>query len=818
MKRHPGADCFSLHLVIIDSLDAPDIDLRRALISKPYKGTLEWALQNPVLTSWLQIGDGIFWINGKPASGKSTLMKFIFKHKDTRQLLHDWKRGAIEIHAGFFFNFRGSHIQKSFEGLLRSMLRQILEGAPFCKDLLKPLLFDPQYRASIANPPRIEWTIPLLEAALRAILGQDQKVLDIFLFLDALDEFDGHLNLISQFLKDLVEVSKSSKTRVKICFSSRPWDVFKDNFGSGLKLSVEDFTQTDIAQYCAGLVAQAPPPTVIPNELVLDIVAKAAGVFLWVKLVVTDILAAVRSTPDISVNELKLIVKKLPQELDEYYEHIVRRVPISYRWETYVLLELVIRNEEDNSRLSLEYAKSAMAVSRCQTYFEAEAALRKLQDSDQLSRENWAQFVRSRSGGLLEVQSTQTSYDLLDSFLQVMHQTVFEFVTSLRFKNLVLGDLSKITSDNGYSFHFKYRCVDIQRHEYLAYRYAMLAEATTGQSQANFIKSIPSHEFPDGLRRKSVTSPLGFATASKLVLCVRDLVQNRSLFNSTTRDPLLFNTLLEFSVTDLNTNMPPRRLWPLCLGILPLLLENGYHPEMEPAFFEFILCMLDRSCNVLLDNVVYNPGQQMSIENELFGIYRDVRFEANIDAEFLVSVAMALLDHGQNPNQFSSGQSKEWIPKGTESGHERRRRDYARQVGQPPLHAAPPPLARKLISCGANVRSVDANGYSALDLALVCLHLPKQKNWGYWYNLACLLAESGVPLLKGEIRIDFQLLEELKSSSKETFALSQYIRDAGPGCVIDIRASQGIPERTQPQTPQAHTKKESKWKVKNLFK
>jgi len=52
------------------------------------------------------------------------------------------------------------------------------------------------------------------------------------------------------------------------------------------------------------------------------------------------------------------------------------------------------------------------------------------------------------SGRLVEVLGDDTP--------QLMHQTVYDFVTGLGFKELVLSDLAKITTENGHSFHLKH--------------------------------------------------------------------------------------------------------------------------------------------------------------------------------------------------------------------------------------------------------------------------------------------------------------------------------------------------------------------------
>lgn len=52
--------------------------------------------------SWLQSDkDKIFWIRGKPGSGKSTLMKFVIDNDNTRRLLDRWRPGT-KILSHFF--------------------------------------------------------------------------------------------------------------------------------------------------------------------------------------------------------------------------------------------------------------------------------------------------------------------------------------------------------------------------------------------------------------------------------------------------------------------------------------------------------------------------------------------------------------------------------------------------------------------------------------------------------------------------------------------------------------------------------------------
>ncbi|VUC22222.1 unnamed protein product [Clonostachys rosea] len=323
----------------IDILNAPNLDIRLQTIESTFGATFEWIFEHSTFTDWLQHGTGIFWIYGKPGSGKSTLMKYIFQDARTWDLIHDWKRGAKDIRAGFFFHYRGTAMQKSFEGVLRSLLRQLLLEEKELKHLLLPEFEWKLDQTANAK----EWTITELEKALRLILDQNIYALDICLFFDALDEFDGHSNLICRFLKEIVNIYPDSSCRVKVCFSSRPWDVFSEHFNDLPNLRLQDFTENDIRDYCVGTIVSAQATLTTPiHDLVPDLVERAAGVFLWVKLVVKELLIEASPPQSKSVEELRDILQELPLELDQYYELIIQRTARSNRWETYVLLELVI--------------------------------------------------------------------------------------------------------------------------------------------------------------------------------------------------------------------------------------------------------------------------------------------------------------------------------------------------------------------------------------------------------------------------------------------------------------------------------------------
>ncbi|KAI1418856.1 hypothetical protein F5Y12DRAFT_789534 [Xylaria sp. FL1777] len=122
----------------LESLYFSKIKARQRKIESAHSKTFGWVFRPSVpdgsktisFYQWLCEGNGTFWIQGKAGSGKSTLMKFICSHATTMELLRVWAGSKRLITAKFFFWNAGTLLQKSREGLLRSLLFEILRKCP----------------------------------------------------------------------------------------------------------------------------------------------------------------------------------------------------------------------------------------------------------------------------------------------------------------------------------------------------------------------------------------------------------------------------------------------------------------------------------------------------------------------------------------------------------------------------------------------------------------------------------------------------------------------------------------------------------------
>ena len=162
----------------LESLYFPEIHARQEEIVDAHKETFQWVFEQAEsrlrpwdsFVEWLESGSRTYWISGKAGSGKSTLMNHVCQHPQTQHYLKTWSAGRSIVTPKFFFWHPGSAMQKSSQGLLRSLVYQILMEDP---DSINPItsLEDP---ARDAFAPVRAWTEPRLIRTV-AMFAMDQS-------------------------------------------------------------------------------------------------------------------------------------------------------------------------------------------------------------------------------------------------------------------------------------------------------------------------------------------------------------------------------------------------------------------------------------------------------------------------------------------------------------------------------------------------------------------------------------------------------------------------------------------------------------------
>jgi hypothetical protein len=123
---------------LLESLRYTSMKMRENSISHAYVGTYGWMFDsvdeavhlNAGFVDWLCSNDDIFWVTGKPGCGKSTLVKLIATDERTSKSLESWAEGSKVVVVSHYFWHAGHELQKSQEGLLRSLLYEILSECP----------------------------------------------------------------------------------------------------------------------------------------------------------------------------------------------------------------------------------------------------------------------------------------------------------------------------------------------------------------------------------------------------------------------------------------------------------------------------------------------------------------------------------------------------------------------------------------------------------------------------------------------------------------------------------------------------------------
>ena len=331
---------------LLESLWFDEIHSREEKIVVAHRKTFEWIFDVSDHTmgpwanfiKWLKTGQRTYWINGKAGSGKSTLMSFLCQDDRTLEALRCWSgiRGKNVLMPKFYFWSSGTQMQKSIEGLLRSLIWQILQLIP---DLdITSIAFESRDMIPA-------WTERRLQTALSSILQQASGSHLFCLFIDGLDEYEGDQVGLIKSVQDLVH-----SNAVKVCLSSRPYQVFDQAFGLSARLRLQDLTHRDIQKFVVDRFQDMPQVHSIAvqqldwlDDVTESILARADGVFLWVTLAVKDQIRGLENGD--SLEQLEERLHSLPDEVEGIYARMLSQIEKVYRKEASIFLQMASQTE-----------------------------------------------------------------------------------------------------------------------------------------------------------------------------------------------------------------------------------------------------------------------------------------------------------------------------------------------------------------------------------------------------------------------------------------------------------------------------------------
>lgn len=351
---------------IVETLAHPHLRRRWEDVPNAPQSTFAWLLdpvipkstQTSGLLSFLNSEHGLFWIRGRPASGKSTFMKFLTDTRRTDDVMKEWATDHDITIASHYFWAPGSTMQKSQQGMLQSLVYQLLLA-----DLtIVPAVCWKRWEDRVSSA---SWSIEELWSCLETIVLVTSR--RICFLIDGLDECQPEIDLgpLAARLKKLSDDSD----KVKMVVSSRPWPVLEQCLSvSEGYLTMEDTNRHAIVQALRGgleansncclllngvrwecmnsemwLRSTCPIHNQSHGEvhvLLHGIIDKAQGNFLWVSLVLDKVSPLLGFRP---IAALRKLVNEFPSELDEYFRRMIMdRIHTSFLSDTAMAIRIAM--------------------------------------------------------------------------------------------------------------------------------------------------------------------------------------------------------------------------------------------------------------------------------------------------------------------------------------------------------------------------------------------------------------------------------------------------------------------------------------------
>jgi hypothetical protein len=292
-------------------LSFEQMETRLASIATAHPDTCEWIIDCPQFKRWRDPNfqaehHGCLWIKGKPGAGKSTIMKNLLRHIEAAE--------AGDKVVSFFFNARGATLERTTEGLYRSLLYQMAGDVP------SPLI---DLRAETIELYSIQgWSLELLKDLCRKALRQLASETKLTVFIDALDEgnVEDDIRDMVIFSDELATEASSSGQTLNICLASRHYPTISIVHSELLILDALEDHNNDIIAYARAQLRVKSPA--LRAQLVSAITVRASGIFLWVTLVVKILN---KEADRGNQHRLKAKLQELPTGLHALFEAIVEK-------------------------------------------------------------------------------------------------------------------------------------------------------------------------------------------------------------------------------------------------------------------------------------------------------------------------------------------------------------------------------------------------------------------------------------------------------------------------------------------------------------
>ncbi|KAI0509255.1 hypothetical protein F5B22DRAFT_618216 [Xylaria bambusicola] len=304
----------------------------------------------------------------------------------------------------FFFNARGDGLEKSLDGMYRSLLLQVLQQLP---SFQQEHVFEHHSLLRTIKPGSIKWDTGILQALLSHSISHFGQQ-ELTCFVDALDECrEGDVDEMVKYFETLSDFALETNVTLFICLSSRHYPSISIKDGITLTLENQPDHNQDLKEYVNDKLTIGSKNTKDIRDKILD---KSAGVFLWIVLVVNILNKEYRRGRIFAVRER---LGTIPPTLKELFKDMLKRdsenmdeFRLSIQWILFAKYALVPQEYYYAMLAGLDYGQSELGE----------------WDPKEVTEEDMERYVVASSKGLAEVIKTLTPK------VQFIHESVRDFL------------------------------------------------------------------------------------------------------------------------------------------------------------------------------------------------------------------------------------------------------------------------------------------------------------------------------------------------------------------------------------------------------